>query len=581
MKTTLKYLLLVVTFAFVSSGAVVAAFMDSYEQVGYAICWLMVPLTALFMVAAMVDIRVAVPRLLLHQRYVAYCLWIVLLAFVASTLGLAMEYLIRQWLGMPPRIYYYLSPWILVDSFINSLLLAMILLGIGAMKLYERWNAELSEEAHMSETLRRYIAAVRSRLDPAMILSGFDQVGGVLRDAPDMAAAEIRKFAGHLRHQLYELPTPPVDMPGVDADEASYSSLTEFLVARRYRLWRHLIFQLLLAVIAFGTFFNAPDQPEFTLERMAGALCMYLFLNFLAYINILWLFRGFRRHRNLRRYCLMVVAVIIFMTVVMIGIEIATYEPAAYNHPLPLPIMVVSTIGSMLTMAFFIGGTGAILFLQDWIIGTRRKTKLRTETLRQEYAFLRKQINPHFLFNVLNNVGILADEDPRQASEMLDQLKVLLQYQFSQGARGCATVAHEVWFLRSYLNLEKARIDPFDYSITTDRRVGEMFVPTLIFITFVENAVKYSSVVNGRRYVDVSFARAPHGMCWMRCVNSFSHDSGRSDIHSGGLGLVNTRRRLEYLYGERFSLSEHVESGEYIVNLTIPTYIEDEMPDSR
>ena len=142
-------------------------------------------------------------------------------------------------------------------------------------------------------------------------------------------------------------------------------------------------------------------------------------------------------------------------------------------------------------------------------------------------------------------------------------------------------MAHEVWFLRSYLNLEQARIEPFDYSITTDRRVGEMFVPTLIFITFVENAVKYSSVVNGRRYVDVSFARAPHGMCWMRCVNSFSHDSGRSDIHSGGLGLVNTRRRLEYLYGERFSLSEHVESGEYIVNLTIPTYIEDEMPDSR
>lgn len=82
---------------------------------------------------------------------------------------------------------------------------------------------------------------------------------------------------------------------------------------------------------------------------------MYLFLNFLAYINILWLFRGFRRHRNLRRYCLMVVAVIIVMTMVMIGIEIATYEPAAYNNPLPMPIMVVSTIGSMLTMAFFIG----------------------------------------------------------------------------------------------------------------------------------------------------------------------------------------------------------------------------------
>ncbi len=581
MKTALKYLLLALFFTFIASGAVVAAFADSYDSCGDRIYWLLVPVTALFMVSAVVDIRYAVPRLLMRQRYVAYCFYILGLAYAVSLVGLVLEYFVRLWIDLPPRISYYFSPWILVDSFTNSILLSMILLGIGALQLYKRWTRELERENRLTRNLSEYISAVKSRLDPIKILGMLDEVGIVLKESPSLASGKIRHLADYLRHQLYELPQPPI-VEARSQNEDAHSSLAEFMVSRRYRIWRHVIFQLTLAVIAFGTFFNAPDQPEFTLHRIGGVVCMYLFLNFLAYINILWLFRRFKRHHNLRKYCISVAMVVLALAMPMIIIEILTYEPAAYNNArLPLSIVVVSTIGSMLTLAFFIGGTGAILFLQDWIIGTRRKTKLRTETLRQEYAFLRKQINPHFLFNVLNNVGILADEDPRQASEMLDQLKVLLQYQFSQGARGCATVAHEVWFLRSYLNLEKARIEPFDYSITTDRRVGEMFVPTLIFITFVENAVKYSSVVNGRRYVDVSFARAPHGMCWMRCVNSFAHDSGRSDVHSGGLGLVNTRRRLEYLYGERFSLSEHVESGEYIVNLTIPTYIEDEMPDSR
>lgn len=581
MNRAVKYLILAVAFTFVASGVVVAAFVESYEQCGYRICWLLVPMASLFMLAAVVNNVYAVPRILMRQRYVAYGLYVIALSFVVSLIGLGLEYATRVWLDIPPRISYYLSPWILVDSFINSILLAMILLGIGALQLYERWSVELDREKRSVETLQAYISAVKTRLDSGRIMSMLDKVGEALKSAPASASSEIRHLADYLRHQLYELPTPPVDDGGEELESLSLSSLTDFLVSRHSRVWRHLIFQILLAVIAFGTFFNAPDQPEFTLHRLSGAVCMYLFLNLLAYSNILWLFRRFKKHRSLKRYCISVAVEIVVLVVPMIVTEILTYEPAPYNHAMPVPIMVVSTLGSMLTMALFIGGTGAIMFLQDWIIGSRRMTLLRTETVRQEYAFLRKQINPHFLFNVLNNVGILADEDPRQASEMLDQLKNLLQYQFSETDRGCATVAHEVWFLRTYLNLEKTRIEPFDYSISTDRRIGEMLVPTLIFITFVENAVKYSTVVGGRRYVDISFERAPHGMCLFRCVNSFSPAKDTADIHSGGLGLANTRRRLAFLYGERFSLSERKESDKYIVTLTIPTYIEDEVSYSR
>lgn len=581
MKTAVRYLVLVIVFAFVASGVVVAAFTDSYESHGYSIFWLLVPLTAMFMAAAVINIRCAVPNMLMRQKYTAYSLYVMTLAFVVSLLALGVEYAMRIWLGLPMRISYYLSPWILADSFINSILLAMILLGIGAVQLYRRWNEELEREKKSVDTLKAYITAVKTRLDPSRIMARLDDIGIALKNAPATASAEIRNLAAYLRHQLYELPTPPVEEV-TDEDAEGYSSLTDFLVSRRSRVWRHLIFQVLLAMISFGTFFNAPDQPEFTMHRLGGAVAMDLFLNFLAYSNILWLFRRFKKHRSLRRYCVSVVVEIVVLVLPMIVLEIMTYEPAAYNHPLPIPVMVVSTVGSMLTMVLFIGGTGAIMFMQDWIIGNRHMTLLRAETVRQEYAFLRKQINPHFLFNVLNNVGILADEDPQQAAMMLDELKTLLGYQFSETSRGCATVDHEVWFLQSYLNLEKARIEPFEFSITTDRRIGEMMVPTLIFITFVENAVKYSTVVSGRRYVNVEFTKAPRGMCRFRCVNSFAPRSDMGHVHSGGLGLANTRRRLAFLYGERFSLEENVESNEYCVTLTIPTYTgDDKMSDCR
>lgn len=581
MRTIVKYLLLSVAFAFIASGSVEAAFADSYDKCGAGIYWLLVPMVAMFMLAAVVDIRFAVPRYLLRQRYSTYGVFILMLSYVGCLFLLIMEYLMRLWLDVPMRITNYLSPWIPVESLTNSIMLSMILLGIGALQLYKRWNRELECESRLAENLREYMAAVKSRLDSVKILGMLDEIGVALKEVPSSAASQIRNLAQYLRHQLYELPSPPEMAASVKPTD-TYSSLTEFMVSKHYRLSRHLIFQLMLLLIAFGTFFNAPDQPEFSMRRVYAAGGLYLFLNLLAYTNILWLFRRFKKHHNLRRYCISVVVVVLICVIPMIVVQVATYDPAPYNNDvLPVSIMIVGTIGSIFTLTFFIVGTGAILFLQDWIIGTRRLALLRTETVRQEYAFLRKQINPHFLFNVLNNMGILADEDPGQSSEMLIQLKTLLHYQFSESDRGCATVGQEVWFLRSYLNLEKARIEPFDFSITTDRRIGEMLVPTLIFITFVENAVKYSTVVAGSRYVNLTFERAPHGMCLFRCVNSFSPQRSGEGVHSGGLGLANTRRRLAFLYGERFSLSESVESDEYIVTLTIPTYIDYEMSDSR
>ena len=102
-------------------------------------------------------------------------------------------------------------------------------------------------------------------------------------------------------------------------------------------------------------------------------------------------------------------------------------------------------------------------------------------------------------------------------------------------------------------------------------------MPTLIFITFVENAVKHSSVIDGRREVTVSFSTTGEGTVF-RCRNTF-RPGQRHDRKEGGIGLANTCQRIELLYGDKAVFSQHVESDDFITELFIP--YNDELHNSR
>ena len=106
-------------------------------------------------------------------------------------------------------------------------------------------------------------------------------------------------------------------------------------------------------------------------------------------------------------------------------VQIMTYEPNVYDKNLPLVIEIISALGSIITLLLYIGGISAILLLQDWVRTQQRVVLLQAETARQEYAYLRKQINPHFLFNVLNNIGIIAYDDADLSVSLMNSLKTV------------------------------------------------------------------------------------------------------------------------------------------------------------
>ncbi|MDO4320651.1 MAG: histidine kinase [Bacteroidales bacterium] len=567
MRTAIQYLLLTVCLALLSSGVVVSAFMDASDRLGYDILWLDLPMTLLFIAAVVIDTRYAVPRFLLRRRYIPYCGFLSVISYAASICALGIEYLTRRSLHIPLRIADYSSIWIGVDTLCNCVLLLLILLGIGAWQLYKVWDLEDMREKELTRRLDDYMRTVKGRLRPEYILGCLDSISVALTRNASEAIAGLQNLSRYLRNQLYELPTPPITEK-ICAQPADYSALTNFLVSRRFRFIRHLIFQIVLIVIAFGTFFNAPDRPEFSMHRFVSFLTLYFILNLFAYLNILWLFRRFRRHRDFRRYAVETGVLVACLTGPVLIAEIASYDPNVYDKGLPALITVLSTAGTILTIFFYQGGIAGILILQDWINGLRRQTLLHAETARQEYAFLKKQINPHFLFNVINNVSILSYEDITEARQMLGELQRMITYQFAETRNSTTALSDEINFLCSYLRLEGSRIEPFEFEIDAEGDTRDIRIPTLMFITFVENAVKFSSVVNGRRVIKVSF-RIEGPDIVFTCSNTFCPKPDH-EIHSGGLGLTNTRRRLELLYGDRFGMTRKIEDNLYISTLKIP-----------
>ncbi|MGN7705140.1 sensor histidine kinase [Chryseobacterium sp. 22543] len=217
--------------------------------------------------------------------------------------------------------------------------------------------------------------------------------------------------------------------------------------------------------------------------------------------------------------------------------------------------------------------TTTIKLLQKWINDNKRINELSSLTMSMELNELRNQINPHFLFNMLNNVKALIRTDPAKASVVIVKLSEFLRYQLYENSEEKTLLASEIDFLSNFLNLEKIRRDHFSFDIQTDvdkRIISSTFIPPNLFTTFVENAVKHSVDLNGgESYVKIEISIENKQLHFI-CVNSRSAGYTVSDKKSSGLGLANITRRLELLYNDTFDLQ--IESGEkeYIVNLKIP-----------
>jgi two-component system LytT family sensor kinase len=348
--------------------------------------------------------------------------------------------------------------------------------------------------------------------------------------------------------------------------EINNNFIIDFLIENRLRFFRHLSFLIFFFVLLyfaqFWRFYMASVQYYILIT-------VYIALLMMAYINMYILVPRF----FFRTYYILYV--FLLMTMGFLGLNAISYVMSFFTE-----FQIDDCSGKkggiyegLMMCISIILVTTTVKLLQKWIRDSMKIVELNSLTLNMELNALRNQINPHFLFNMLNNVKALIRTDPEKATTVILKLSEFLRYQLYENNEEKTMLTSEIDFLSNFLNLEKIRRENFEVNIESpnDKRVlNSTFIPPNLFTTFVENAVKHSVDISGKEsYVKVNIEIKDKNLHF-ECRNSQNSDFPIPESNYSGLGLANIKRRLELLYQNTFTLEINSTKNEYIVNLIIP-----------
>lgn len=250
---------------------------------------------------------------------------------------------------------------------------------------------------------------------------------------------------------------------------------------------------------------------------------------------------------------------------VLIPLGVATYEVLVSgkdsvvfleNYPPALGYAVLIYYGILLT--------GGLIWL---IAQLKSLIRLKNENTQYELMHLNGQVNPHFFFNVLNNLYGLTAKNPPKAQELILKLSEMMRYSLHEGKKKHVPLAGEIRYLKNYIELHRMRYHKkISVDFISDAEEGLTVTP-LLFIILLENAFKHG-VENLREnaFVNVYLAADSHRLHF-RVENNFDPQEVPAD--SGRIGLENLKRRLTLLYPGRHQLKLTTHENVYQAELIL------------
>jgi|SRR6185436_530333 len=309
-------------------------------------------------------------------------------------------------------------------------------------------------------------------------------------------------------------------------------------------------------------------------ERFGGSLLSHLPMAFIIYIfqaavvySLLYLLvpRLLNRQKYFLFSCLTIALIIAGSALSSLTIEL--YYLEVYKQL--FSNFLIMTFSQMVDMVLVV-----LIFLSADIIYSRYQNdllhrKLEKEKLETELNFLRSQLNPHFLFNALNSIYVLIQEDKKIATETLLKFSGLLRYQLYECRENLVEVSRELEFLNDYVGLEKLRNgDNLEVKYDIPERVNHFTIAPFILIPFVENAFKHvSRNTHTGNYVQID-SEIINDVFIFKVSNTVDKINSEQN-KNGGIGLQNVRRRLELLYPQKHELMIYKENGTFDVTLKL------------
>lgn len=201
-----------------------------------------------------------------------------------------------------------------------------------------------------------------------------------------------------------------------------------------------------------------------------------------------------------------------------------------------------------------------------WYRGQVQSLELARQNLQLEFNFLKSQVNPHFLFNTLNNIySMILHDQKQQSADTVAKLSAFMRYSLHEANADKMPVEQEIRLMKDYIGLEKIRLNhtAVHASFATDDAGDQL--PPLLLIPLLENAFKYCTDLPDAS-IDLSL-RLADGRLEFTCCNTFDPEAAFRT--KGGIGISNITRRLQQYYPDRFIYTVSRQNGLYSVDLSI------------
>ena len=333
--------------------------------------------------------------------------------------------------------------------------------------------------------------------------------------------------------------------------------------------WLLVLMQVLLVALGTGVL-GTPFYWKLFLTIVLPVKTLQIFCSALFfYVNYLLLVPYVLKRGNIAKYVLSLIGCFLVFSPLYYLMEQIVYPLLgwkSYDSDLDLFFALIVALGANFLNVFL----GLLLsYLMDWRTLRAEKEVIEKEQLKTELAFLKSQVNPHYLFNTINDIYSLTQQQSEEAPEALLKLSEVLRYMLRESDDPYVPLGNEIDYLNNVIDLQ--RIGQKGNSHINFKIVGKIErqkIAPLILINFIENAFKHGVFKKSEEPIQILIAidgQSFH-LHLRNKINIAKKD------RTGGIGLVNVQRRLALIYPNRHELLIDQQTDTFIVDLKIDLY---------
>ncbi|MFZ4523794.1 MAG: sensor histidine kinase [Bacteroidales bacterium] len=334
------------------------------------------------------------------------------------------------------------------------------------------------------------------------------------------------------------------------------------LRSKSYTVLIHILVWVAFLLVPLVFIESATGRERFVLMGWFQQVLMAIYF----YYNFLYLIPRFLLRKKILHYFLMLLLGLMGISGLNIVFALATSGMIEHHHPFNFwRTAMFPFYPAVLAFAL----SSSVRITMEWFKNERQKKEMEAEKLSSELAFLKSQVNPHFLFNILNNICSLARKKSDETENAIIKLSQIMRYMLQDSKDEKVSLEKEIEYLQSYIELQRLRLSEsvkIDFSI--DGRPELFSIEPLLLIPFVENAFKHGVSYQESCEIRINLVCIDQSLSF-RVENHIVKHTGGSVEQGSGIGLKNVTRRLDLLYPGKHQLLISENGNQYKVTLDI------------